>query len=58
MLNGLFASDAHAGYIIASYGITGLVLVILCLYLVRDLSKQWRQLRKLEKETGKQRHWT
>jgi len=53
----LFGTDPHAGYIVASYGISILVLGVLCLYLARDLSKQWRALRELEKATGKQR-WT
>ena len=57
MLSGWFGGDTNAGYIVASYGITFVVLGILCLYLALDLSKQWRMLRKLEKETGKRR-WT
>lgn len=57
MLSGLFGGDAHAGYIVASYGITLLVLGVLCLYLARDLSKQWRLLRELEKDSGK-RSWS
>ena len=57
MLNGLFGTDPHTGYIIASYGISALVLGILSLYLARDLSKQWRLLRQLEKDSGK-RSWT
>ena len=58
MLSELFSGSPHTGYIVASYGITFAVLGVLCLYLARDLSKQWRALRELEKETGKKQHWT
>ena len=58
MLSGLFNDGPYTGYIAASYGITFVVLGVLCLYLARDLSKQWRALRELEKETGRKRHWS
>lgn len=55
MLSNLLGSDPHAGFIAASYGLSFVVLTILTLYLVRDLKSQWKSLRELEKETGKQR---
>ncbi len=55
MLAQLFGDDANIGFIVVSYGLTFAVLGALCLYLALDLSKQWRILRALEKETGKQR---
>jgi len=53
MLSGLFSDDKYLGYIVASYGLSFVILGALCLYLALDLSKQWRLLRQLEKETGK-----
>ncbi len=53
MLSGLFSDDKYLGYIAASYGLSFVILGALCLYLALDLSKQWRLLRQLEKETGK-----
>jgi hypothetical protein len=55
MLAQLFGEDANISFIVVSYGITFTVLGVLCLYLALDLNKQWRVLRALEKETGKQR---
>jgi len=55
MLSGLLGDNPHTGYIAASYGLTFLVLGVLCLYLAYDLRKQWRLLRELEKDTGKRR---
>lgn len=57
MFSGLFGNDPHTGYIVASYGITFLVLGFLCVFVARDSIKQWRSLRELEKDSGKRR-WT
>lgn len=54
MLVALF-DDKYAGFIAACYGVSFFVLAALSLYIVLDLKKQWRALRSLEAETGKQR---
>jgi len=53
MLSGLFGDGKYTGYIVTSYGLSFLVLGVLCLYLALDLSKQWRVLRELEKDSGR-----
>ena len=53
MFSEFFGNDPHTGFIVASYGISIAVLGFLSLYLVRDLNKQWRLLRELEKDTDR-----
>lgn len=55
MLAELLGSDPYAGYIAACYGLSFLVLGSLSFLIARDLRQQWKLLRALEQETGKQR---